>query len=97
MNRLREMEDFNVTQQNLLQQKIDEANQSIATLEAEAAANASKASQELEERLVTLQAEFSRKEEECSSMKQELSVANAATLTLESGKAKAKGEITHSF
>ena len=87
------MEDFNVTQQNLLQQKIDEANQSIATLEAEAAANASKASQELEERLVTLQAEFSRKEEECSSMKQELSVANAATLTLESGKAKAKGEI----
>lgn len=93
MNRLREMEDLNVTQQNLLQQKIDEANQSIATLEAEAAANASKASQELEERLVTLQAEFSRKEEECSSMKQELSVANAATLTLESGKAKAKGEI----
>ena len=91
------MEDFNSRQHNLLQQKIDEASQNIATLEAAAAANASKVdhrvSQELEERLGTLQAEFSRKKEECSSMKQELSVANAAKLTLESGKSKAKGEI----
>ena len=97
MKRLREAQDSNVTQQSLLQQRIDEANQIIATLEAEAAANANKVdhkvSQELEETLYTLQAEFSRKEEECSSMKQELGVANAAKLTLESGKAKAKREI----
>lgn len=97
MNRLREVEDFNLTQHKLLQQKIDEANQNIATLEADAAASASKVdhkvSQELEERLNTPQAEVSRKEEECSSMKQELEAANAAKLTLESGKAKAKGEI----
>lgn len=97
MNRLRKVEDFNSTQHNLLQQKIDEANQNIATLETEAATNANnvdhKVSQGLEERLNTLQAEVSRKEEECSSMKQELGVANAAKLTLESGKAKAKGEI----
>ena len=97
MNRLREAQDSNVTQQSLLQQRIDEANQIIATLEADSAANANKVdykvSQELGERLNTLQAEFSRKEEECSSMKQELGIANAAKLTLESGKAKAKGEI----
>lgn len=95
MKRLQELESSSKTQQDLLRKQVDEANERISTLEMEIASSKTdrESSQELEKRLDTLQTQFAHKEEECLSIQKELSTADTARLTLEAGKAKAKGEI----
>lgn len=95
LKRLGEIESTYTTQQKSLQQEINEANQKIATLEAEIALKKvdQLSLQELEKKLDELQAELSRKEEERLSIQEKLTAADTARLALESGKAKAKGEI----
>lgn len=95
LTRLRELENFYTTPKDLLRQEIDEANQKIATLEAEIALSKvdQLALQELENKFGELQSDLSRKEEEQLSIQKDLTAANTAKSALESGKAKAKGEV----
>lgn len=95
LTRLRELESFYTSQKDLLRQEIDEANQRIATFEAEIALGKvdQLALQEFEKKFDELQSELSRKEEERLSIQKDLTAADTAKSALESGKAKAKGEI----
>lgn len=95
LTRLRELENFYTSQKNLLRQEIDEANQKITTLEAEAALSKvdQLALREFEKKFDELQSELSRKEEERLSIQKDLTAADTAKSALESGKAKAKREI----
>lgn len=82
-------------QHDQLERQLDALNQKIVSLEAEIASREINCEQlqTLRQKFDALQTETSRKEEELLLVQKDLNAANTERLALESGKAKAKGEI----
>lgn len=93
------LEASSFKRQKLLEQQLEETNEKITNHNNELSSREKKqneSSSELQAQLESLQASFQTKDEECTSMQNELSAAYSAMSGLQSGKEKAKAE-THSL
>ncbi|KAL4896186.1 hypothetical protein BDV59DRAFT_210793 [Aspergillus ambiguus] len=84
------------TGQESLRQQLSLANEKVSELDSKLSALSAETSmfkEDSQRKLVTLQSDISRREEECSNIRKELSMANLERSNLECGKSKAKSEI----
>lgn len=96
IKKLKDLESSSFERQKLLEQQLEEANEKIIANGRELSPREQKQCEslrELQTQLETLQASFQAKNDECSSMQNELFAANSAMSSLQSGKEKAKAEI----
>lgn len=96
IEKYKDLEASKLELQKLLEERLEEANERIANQEQEMSAKEETncdTLRELQARFESLQASFQKKDEECSSMQNELSAANSAMWSLQSGKDKARAEI----